>query len=192
MNLTTLAKVSAYLDAGYAEKTALLNDIIASVSEKVRVYLDRTVTTAATVETFTIEPGARFVKLKAWPVSSIAYVANDTSRTFSSSTYIDSDDYYLDIDAGTIEFDFALTPGRGALRVSYTGGMAATDAAFVAVYPDIAGAVTMQVVHEFRSRDALAAMSFAAAGVSASTNESVGLLAEVKRVLDLHRRVSLA
>ena len=55
-----------------------------------------------------------------------------------------------------------------------------------------ANAVTMQCVHEFRSRNALDSFSFAAAGISGSKNDQINLLDVVKDVLDGYRRASNA
>lgn len=192
MNLTTLERLKAYLEGGYEAKLPLLNGLLASVSAKVEKYLDRTALVAAYTETFSIEPGTSFIRLKAYPVTSVTYVSNDVTRVHDSTGYLDSDDYYVDLTRGTIEIDYGLDGGPGALKVSYTGGMAATDEAFAAAYPDIANAVEIQTIHEFRARDSLAPTSFAALGISSSVSSQIALLDEVTRVLDEHRRLTRA
>ena len=190
MNLTTLEKVTTRLSKGYEAHLPLLNQLIEEVSLFVEGYLDRQCQTATKTETFDVEESQRIIRLTAWPVTSITSVSNDRTRAFTN--YASSSDYAYDT-RGLLKFDYSLTPGPQVLRVIYVGGMASTTAAFVAAYPDIAGAVAMQVAYAFMRRTDLGGVSWnAPGGVGASSIGEYDLLENVAAILEPHRATTWA
>lgn len=188
MNLTTLEKVKSRLSKGYEGHLAFLNQLIEEVSVYVEGWIDRTVQTGTVTETFDVSESQRLVQLAAYPVTSITSVSNDTSRTFTS--YSASTGYVVDSN-GLLKFDYSLIPGNQVLRVVYVGGMAATTAAFVAAYPDISGAVAMQVSYAFMRRTDLGGVSWnSGGGIGASSIGEFGLLDAVADILTPHKRAT--
>lgn len=156
--LTTLTRMKDR-DAGMRSVVAASQDensilaIIDAVSQAVAEYLRRTIQTQAMTEDFNVYPGCQVFLLSAYPVSSspAATVANDVDRVFS--TTLDSAFWYIDRARGVLYVDkTTLWAGPGVLRVTYTGGMGTTTAAFIAAFPAIADVVESEVSRTFRLR----------------------------------------
>ena len=192
MNLTTKERCIAYLEKGWQEKEALLNQLIGDVSDGAKTYLDRETLATTYTEYFDVEPDQRIFRLRAYPITSFTSVANDYLHAFGSSTYLTSDLYTGHLEDGQIEFDrTGLQTGPRALRIVYIGGMAATTDAFVTEFPDISKAVTIQVVHEFRRSNSLQGDSITTAAGSVAFLGGIDWLAHAKAILDTHKRIVL-
>lgn len=191
MDLTTLDKV--YLALGTSgiptDKAhgGLLSEMITAVSARVEQSMRRHVQSTSRTVVYDVQPGQRMVQLFGYPVSSVTTVHHDLDRDFASDSLVDSDNYSVDSRTGALWLDYEYAPGRQILQVVYTGGMAATTAAFIAAFPDVTQAVTMQVVEEYRRRNAHGANSVAVAGDSVSFVGDVQMLPLVTQVIERHR-----
>lgn len=87
-----------------------------------------------------------------------AHSASDADPVIVSPTAdcVDEDTYdVLDAsgkDIGILWFDFLLSSGANALKVTYTGGLAADTDTFMSNYEDLANAVAAQVAYEWMIR----------------------------------------
>lgn len=198
MDLSTLDRVKTHMNAGgqkitKADAESLLSELITSYSAAFESYLNRLVETTVRTLQITVHPGQTTFELPAYPVTTLTSVKNTWDRDFASATAIDSDDYYCDTETGILYIDrYGLIPGPGVMQVVYTGGMAATPAAFVTAYPEIAGALDQQVVSHWQRKDQLGAQGVSLGQGSVSFSGPLKLLPEVRATLAKHRRVALA
>lgn len=198
MNLSTVerAKLLVAATGDMSETTrAELAAVLATVSGAVETYLDRYALRKARTEYLDVDPGQCVFRLRAYPVTTLTGVWFDLDQAFAASSALTSTDYWnplLDA-AGVFETKYPLTNGRAprSLKITYTGGMATDADAFVAAYPDLAGAVDIQVAHEWQRRGALgvSAINYPD-GITASMTAERWIPA-VKQVLDHYRRVTL-
>jgi len=160
-------------------------------SNSFQTYLNRETLAAAQTEYFTVTDGRMF-DLKAYPVTSVTSVYNDSSRVWDTGE-IDSTAYYLNTETGVITFDgVGLVPGPGVLRVIYAGGMAADAASFIVAFPDIADACDMQVIAHYQRRSQLSAQGVSVGGGNVSYTSAIKLLPGVMAVLGKYRRMAIA
>lgn len=168
MNLTTPARVLALLQAGGTDQASLapfLTNLIPAVSAAMERELDRHVLRAARAEDFDVEDGQRVFRLRGIPVASVASVKFDTEREFASGTEVASTYYYLNLATGRLVIDgYALLPGDGVLRVTYTGGMVEEGGDFATAYPELAHLADLQIAYLLQRKDSLAATSQGIAG----------------------------
>lgn len=164
MDLTTTARVAAIIAPGQtlsASTTAALAQLITSVSAAAEVVMDRAAQSSARTEYFTVEPGQRRFSLRAWPVSAVSSVNYDLDNAWTGAA-LDADEFVSPVysPTGELVIRYALlareheVDAPSALRVIYTGGMAADAAAFIAAFPDVAEAVELQVAHLWHARNA--------------------------------------
>jgi len=191
---TTLTRVKVHLATGGADPLAAthddyLNELLRAYSAEFERYLGRRSQVVERREQFNVEPGQHLIVLPAYPVSSVATVINDTGRDFDGSA-IDSDDYYVNEEAGLIEVDnVSLIPGRGAVRVTWTGGLGTNTTALVRDFPDLAHACDLQTIYHFRRRQSLGASGLSQGGGNVSWEGALDLLPTVKQILDRRKRV---
>lgn len=190
MNLTTKTKVQAFLslDGGsLGQNEALLDAMISGISGRVESFLRRRVQSISRTVRYDVTRGMRMVQLFAYPVTSITSVHNSTDQVWDSSTLVASTDYVVDTETGLLHFKTPLSGGPQALQVIYTGGMGADTQEFVDAFPDLAYAVTQQIVEEYRRRNTIGANSVAVAGDSISYLGDVQMLPIVVQALERHR-----
>lgn len=190
MDLTTTARVKALIEAGGKAQTSLdgmIGTLVTVVSAAVEQYLGIGCELKNRTETFDLADGQKVVVLGA-PAASISSVKHDLAHVFGTGTDLASTAYTLD-DGGRLLYldDAILSPGRNVLRVAYSGGVAASETAFAAAWPDVAGAVDLQVAHLIQRRDTLGTTNVAVGGSSEGFDGGIDLLPLVKRVLDLRR-----
>lgn len=196
MELTTLPRVKDRLsiDADDSQHDDILERMIRAASAKVETYLRRKVLKESTTEYFDVDPGQRLFSLKAYPVTSITTVHNDTAWTYGSDTLVSSSAYTFDTDTGLLYVDnFYLITGHRALKVVYLGGMATTTTAFVATqdYGNIVDATERQVCFLFNMRGKEGTTAISAATGNVTWIGSTDLTDGVKKDLDEFRRVVL-
>ncbi len=196
MDLSTLARVKTHLEASStkiasAGAEALLSELISSYSAAFESYLNRTVLAAERTLQLDVERAQQTFTLPAYPVSAIASVKNAWDRDFSSVTALDSDYYYVDSQGILTVDQIALIPGPGVLQVVYTGGMAADAASFVTAYPEIAGALDMQVAAHWQRQGQLGAQGVNVGQGSVSFTGPMKLLPEVRATIGKWRRVAI-
>ena len=193
MDLTTATRVQRLLESGGAsvgQHVTLLGDIIPAVSARVEEYLGRSAEAASRTEYFDTEPSLFRVVLEGYPVSSVTSVRYDPLRVYDSSSEIAATEYAVNTARGIISFERVgfVVAARG-LKITYTGGMAADTAAFVAAFPAVAHACDLQVAALIQRRLALGATSVNAGGGSKAWVGGYDLLPEVRSILDLYRRM---
>ncbi|MEA3225732.1 MAG: hypothetical protein U9Q07_07250 [Planctomycetota bacterium] len=155
MNVTTLDRLRAHIDEkNWADGTSYLNQMIEGFSAQLENELGRYLeTTSRTVYIDVLRSNQQF-HLKGYPITSISSVVEDSARDFTGSAvstdlYDTTDGAYSD---GCLFFDYCPNVGQSALKVIYTGGMAADTAAFIAAYPDLAWAAERQIFFWFQNR----------------------------------------
>lgn len=192
MNVTTLAKIKERLGLGDAdtEHNTLLTTILTNVSGRIERFLNRTLETGSVTRIFDVADGQRVFSLKAYPVSAITSVKNDTEWDWSGTSAMDSSYYQENAASGVLYFwANVLVPGYQALQVIYSGGMAADADALIAAYPDLSEAGINQVVYEFNHRDSIGIPTLVAAGgASLSFVQDSDLLPSVRGALKSLRR----
>ena len=192
LDMTTVARVKALIIGLSASDTtydAELDRWIDQLSAAAEKHMNRVALAAAQTQFFDVRPSQAVFFMRATPVTAWTAVNNDDARTFGTSTVVDADNYATDDDVGKLEFDgVVLAPGPKTLKVTYTGGMAADTTAFVAAFPDIAGAMDVQIAHLHQRRGQLGAQSVSADGASISVDDPTKWLPVLKRALDAHRR----
>lgn len=196
MELTTLPRVKDRLaiNANESKHDDVIERMIRAASAKVESYLRRQMTKATTTEYFDVTPGQRIFSLKAYPITSITTVHNDTEWVYGSSTLMASDTYQEDADTGLLYVDSAyLITGVRALKVVYVGGMAATTTAFVLDqdYANLVDATERHVCFLFNMRGKEGTTTASAATGNVTWVGSTDLTDGVKKDLDDYRRVIL-
>lgn len=194
MNATTLANVKIHLAlaAGDAAQDARLNAIIGAVSAGIEQMLRRGMESMSRTEYFDVWSGQQRFQLYGYPVaaSPALQAFNDVDRAFA--TAMGSTLYAIQVERGLLIFDRTyVTEGFRVLKVTYTGGMAATEDALATAFPDVEYAARLQVIHEFRRRDALGWNALAVGGVSVGMEGPMEWLPRVKELLQPHRREGL-
>ena len=192
MDLTTTARVKALAKIDGTSLDSLIGTLISGFSAAVEDELDRALEEAALVEIRNVSSRQTTFRLRGFPVlsSPAMTVHNDTTFEFGSTSLVDTTSYQLIADEGVVEFlPGTLIPGRKVLQFSYTGGMGADTAAFIAAFPQIAEAVDIQLVHTLARRNTrFGASSVSLAGEGTSYEPEFKLIAEVKRRLQRHKR----
>lgn len=188
MDLTTVARYKAYSGIGGASEDTILGYLITAVSAQFENHLDRYVESTSRTVYQDVEPGQRVFSLRGYPVSSVTSVHNDIDWDFESSDLLDADDYTVLGDDGLLNVPrYTLAYGPRALKVVYTGGMAADVATFDASYPAIETALWMQIAYSYDRRQFNADTSVSIAG-SSTTFHTPELLPEVVGILRPYRR----
>lgn len=192
MDLTTLARVKAVLEQGGVSADALdglITSLIPGVSARMEQLLGRHVEAAERTEDFNADPRDHGLVLYGFPVTAVASVSYDESRTFGASTVVDSGLYHVDLARGVLRWDgFRLGAGPGVIRIVYTGGMAANTAAFITAFPDLALACDLQVSYLVQRRSAPGGTATVAGAGSRSYVDAYNLLPDVKDAVLAHRR----
>lgn len=140
------------------DKDVVIEDLILGVSRDFQETADRVVEIGAQSEVLDIEEFTNQLKLRAWPVDTEAdfKIFHDTTRAFGAETEVDSAQYYLNPVNGKVDLFLKFAPGRKILKVTYTGGMASfteplvVGEEFWSLYPDVAEAVTLEVISTFK------------------------------------------
>jgi len=169
---------------------ALLEQFVVQVSGEVETFLNRTVQAVTNkIEVLDVADGQYNFSLSAFPVTTVANVWNDTERVFGSGTIVAASSYYLNTATGWLFVDKVTPfPGRGVLKVQYTGGMAADTDVFADAFPDLAGAVAMEVAYRYQRKTALGLVAATVQGGSVAFPVRGQFLGLVESILLSHRR----
>ncbi len=196
MDLTTEARVEALgeINADWrvsTKRSAWMSQAITAWSNRAEDYLRRKTTAATYTEYLDVAAGQAVFSLKAFPVTTMSAVYQDTSRSFSGVSAISSALYSCITGSGLLRVDqYGLMRGLASLKVVYAGGMASTTSAFVSAFPDVADGLDRQIVHVWnRRKDQGATVTTAGPGTMQWDGE-VSWLKDVRAVLDNHRRYS--
>lgn len=149
LNLTTLARVKARGElaaTARADVDTALTEMIASVSDRFQQYCSRGLNIESAVESRVLR-GTLFPVFRT-PVVSVAQVRVSTSGR--RADLIATTDFEINaLGNGVNVWD---VPSGTLVEVTYTGGVASTADAFMALYPSIAEAATLQVVNLWQRR----------------------------------------
>lgn len=195
MDLTTTTRVGTLVNPGETAPSAfttLLGQIITGVSEAAERYLGRDVQSTSRTVYLDVEDGQRVFRLSAFPVSTVTSISYDPEQGFGADTALTTDDYYNPTYStnGLLKVKTTFFPLGGfapaALKIVYTGGMAANTAAFIAAYADVTYAIDLQCAHVWHTRNFVGTVSSSGDAGSISL-QAVDWLPEVKAVLDRYR-----
>lgn len=163
MDLTTIARVKAMIGETTVDNDVLLSRLVSEVSADAQRYMALDLGRAERVDVIQVQRHERLILLPSRPVDDTQtfQVRESWKRTFSSVTPLTAGSHYvLDAQGGALRLMYTPTfpinaetgrvSGPTFIQVTYTAGVAATPDAFVVAWPDVAGAVEMQVVHMFR------------------------------------------
>lgn len=184
MDLTTVARVKTLL-TGFTTggEDAFIGLIVSEVSAAFERSLRRKIQTAARTETVELRRSKRMVSLQAAPISAVAsikYASNPAD--FSTTTALATSNYYVDLTGGFVRFLREMSLDPGFLEITYTAGMAADTAAFIAAFPDLAQAADWQSAEEYTRRRGANRDSF-------EKIATANFLPLVERALSAYRRL---
>lgn len=150
--LTTSALVKTMSGVSGTTRDALIDFLIAEVSDEAEKYLRRHTEAKRRTEVYQLKPDREYLSLDGMPVDvkqSIA-IHYSTTRDFSGIDPLTSSDYQILADEAQVYFH-SFGEGSytipGFVQVNYFGGMAVDTATFLTAFPRIAGAVTREVVN---------------------------------------------
>ena len=193
IELTTVARVKALLKHTGTGDDGVIAPLVSEASHAALAYMDRAGSSESYTEFLDVHSSGtdQVFSLKAYPVSSVTSVHYDQDWSFGATELLDPDDEYRLMrggETGQIMIRVSLSPGPGVLKIVYTGGLAADTSAFVAAYPDIAGALDQQVAFWFQHRRELGSASVGGSGGSVAINNDDDFLPFVRTILQRHRR----
>lgn len=147
----TKTEVKAVLGTSSSENDTVIDALLVHAIAEFKNKANNPVTSASYVEQFEVSRVKKIV-LYASPITAITHVKLE-------DTTLDTDDYTVYDEQGTIEFDYVIT---GTIEVSYTAGYASD-----AIPADIIKAVIMQVIAWMQKvKDRLGKKSISVGGVS--------------------------
>ena len=179
LNLTTLARVKAQGEITGDRGDSMLSDMIASVSDRFQQYCSRGFLIEEMTE-LRILRGELFLPLFRAPVVSVSQVR--IAESGRRSDLIATTDFEITADGNGIRvFGYS----RGTLaEATYTGGIAATTDEFIAAYPALAEAATIQVVNLWQRRKSPDKTGLTMGNGDIQWNGQYELLKESKDALD--------
>lgn len=196
LDLTTLARVETYA-AGFggaaagAAEIAAISQLITQESARIETHCCRLFLEVARTKYFRVAPGQRVFPLPAFPLAATPAleVRGDVARVFGTDTIVDSGSYFCDPDTAVLEFDrYQPLPGPGTLKVTWTGGLAASTAALIAAHPDLASACEEQVRYVLQRRNNVGGSLVSGGGGSTSFQKELDLLDDVKSKIERYVR----
>lgn len=202
MDMTTSTRVKEALGITGSGSDTTIAQMITAVSNEVERLMDRHAQTSARTEVYQIRATKRLVLLKGYPVDTGAAFTIKVSQNgdFSTADALDQyTEYTLDATRGEIRLLGGFEPLRDAdsgkpiapiyVQVTYTGGMATTAGNFVTAFPEVAQAVDMQVVHQFKRRATPGQTATEMGDSSASYQGELGLIKITTEAARRHRRM---
>lgn len=195
--LTTLDRCKRRAAIRGQEDDTLILEVLDEVCADVETYVGRHVQRMGRTETYRLRAFENVIKLVGYPVDSISEVKyHDRTDEWADVTATDAELYTLDSDTGTLRLRNETPYHPGYARVTYTGGLVAASgddadtvtAAFIAAYPNIAGAVDQQIVEVLRRRKTpTGSVQFGRS--QSSQRYEMGLLRDVRRRLNTLKRM---
>jgi len=195
MEFVTLAYVKALvgIKGDETEHDALIEHMIEAVSTQAERFMNRVVQRVQQTQYFDVDAGDFVFALRSTPVTSIVGtgegVWNDPTWLFTSA--VDATTYRVAAETGILYVRTGLAPGPQALKVVYTGGMAATTEKLMATYPDLAQAAARQTMFLYNTRKQIGADSISVGESSVSWKGDVAWLPGVEEVLKSYRRAAV-
>jgi len=165
---------------------ALCETFIRTFSRLAENYTGRQLRLVERTKTFDIRYEQAIVRLNAYghPDTAITTVWQSLGGVYDATTVLDPTAYTFDIDTGLLRKRFGcFLQGVGALRVKWTGGVAASVGQ---VPEDLRGVGVLQVAAWYQRRDQLNVQSLSLGGESSTRFAEIDLLPITKRVLDAY------
>lgn len=193
IDVTTVALVKQYAKkaSSWTDHDDQLGAFIKTVSTIFENHLNRVLKSGTVTEELDVFPDRRRFYLKAYPVTSVTTVWSSAAYVFDATTEVDSGNYHL-VDSRMALMDDLGYVERGlrTVRITYVGGMAATQAAFTTAFPDITEAANIQVWNMFQRIGEEDAVSINLGGQSIALKPALGLLPIVKKMLAPYRNTA--
>lgn len=185
MLITTRDNIKDLIGVTSSDDNIIIASIALAVSAAIESYLMRKIELVERTEYYDVNDGQTMFFVNAYPITTIA-IYNDYARTFS--TAISSDNYSILGNSGRIVVDKqSLTSGYNALKVVYTGGLAASQSALQSSYPDIEMAARIQGGLWYNARKRLGLSSESIQGGGQTTYKKLTLDPTVKESLETYR-----
>lgn len=189
--IATLAEIKADLGITDTTDDAVLTRLIEAVQGRFDTYCRRIFLEVAARQEIH-DGGTSRIFVEAWPIESVSEVVIDGDQEWGSAeSILASDDYLVDNRRGAILYgrgDVAWPSGKQCVRVTYSGGLVASDGTAANGYVDaghlqtLKRALMMQVEFEWRNRLTLGQQSASMQGASVSLAPAA-LLPEVSAAL---------
>ena len=190
--VVTLAQVKVLLSIGSVDYDTRLTLLINAVSQRLEQHLGTPIQSGTVTEEYDVQPRAHEIFLRSITSSLVTEVKNSPTWDWDDVDAIDADLYHHDTRRDSLLLDFEPYPGSRAMRVKYTGGLAANQAALETAYPDIVQAALVQVGHEWRRRDkpdrTNATFNFGGGSSSDEVQSPLGLTRYARELLAPYRR----
>lgn len=196
IDLTTLARVNAWI--GSPDADTLIGYLISTVSRDAMLdILKRPTEKKLRSEYFDIRrSGQKSFFVKANPIDTstapIVVYNTDTPRAWDDSDDVINADYIIcDPDRaamGEVYVDYTLAKAVNAIKITYTGGMAANAAAMITAYPDVAMKIDMQIAYLWQRKNNLGIRSEGILGANIVWYNGQPWLADVAATLQRYAR----
>lgn len=181
----TAKKITGYGD------DARLEELVTSVSQLVRTYCNNSFidhNSSAKTEIFDITYNESFVHLSESPIIAVTSVSERSNPTDAYTVLTNNSDYYIDTKTDSIyrvagPVDKAFKPGRGSVKVVYTGGYATFPADLKLAVIDL---ISYYHKDEHKQRQTLSGASIQNQGTSGQSG-NVGFPDHIKRILDMYK-----
>jgi len=185
MLITTRDNIKSLIGLSSSDDDIILASIALAVSAVIERYLIRSIELVERTEYFDVSDGQTMFFVDAYPITQIA-VYNDYGRDFS--TAISSDNYTILGTNGRVVIDKqSLTSGYSALKIVYTGGLAASQTNLQSSYPDLEMAARIQGGIWYNARKRLGLSSESIQGGGQTSYKKLVLDPTVKESLEMYR-----
>jgi hypothetical protein len=201
MDATTKARVKDLLEITSVTHDAVLDALIATVSQRIESFIDRPLKSEARTEEYDIRPRQRVLFLRAYPLTAQADITSvkiATDWDFAAATAVTSTDYHVDLNTGALHFVFYpitnylgnnMATAPNAVQIAYTGGFGGTTSDIIDDYPAIASACETQVIAMWRRRDEPMQKSMKIGDYGSTKEGPVQFLPDVIEALIPYRRM---
>lgn len=175
-DLTTKAKVKAFLGIGGATHDTLLDELIKNATASIERFCNRSFTEASYTEYFDTEPVHK-IFLRNYPVASLTSVQY-RGGTWGATTWLDLNvnDYLLN-ENGKVTFAFAFPEAEKYIKIVYTGGYkidfdSESDPSLHTLPADLTQIATEIVAQTFNQRTSAGVLTESTEGQSITYKDS--------------------
>lgn len=192
MDIVTLSEVKDYLGIKDTEHDAKIRLIITMVSGEVDEYLGGRILLREDVTHYLdVAPGQTQFFLPLFPVTDVAWVANDADREFASTSEITDTYYAVNMDRGIITLlpGVYVDSGTQALEVTYSGGFGTTAKELRDNHTALWSAVLTECVYRYQRRNEIGVSNLGVTGGAVTLLSKEQFTAQAQAVLDSYCRV---
>jgi hypothetical protein len=189
--ITTKERVKAKRDITGTTLDAVIDTLIAGVSQMAEEHLGRRLLSDLRTEVRPLQPRTRYVSLLGFPIESVTSVQYGSTRDFADVAPMDPSEFQALLPQGQIYLSSLSTwLSPGFVQIIYEGGMANDTASFIAAYPRIAEAADSEVIARLNRRQSPDG-SPSALGTNVMYSDELKPLTDFYAALDPHRRLRL-